>query len=204
MNDTTRVLRPIHGDVRPVAGAVCADRQHPDAGGAGGVDNLAQSATGGMTTVLGANFVNAVRVAFNRTSIHRGSPPFFDPVDLGVKNFYSYRDDETVMAVTGGFNVSAATSTTGVFWTNRYQASDDLTLIKGRHQFGFGASYAYWKSSQTSHARSGGSWMFNGTIHGPRLSDLMVVQSGSLEHGVPNLLIMDMNYIGCMGRTSGV
>ena len=81
-----------------------------------------------MTTVLGANFVNAVRVAFNRTSIHRGSPPFFDPVDLGVKNFYSYRDDETVMAVTGGFNISAATSTTGVFWTNSYQAADDLTL----------------------------------------------------------------------------
>jgi hypothetical protein len=168
--------------------------------GAGGIDNLAQSATGGMTTVLGANFVNAVRVSFNRTSIHRGSPPFFDPVDLGVKNFYSYRDDETVIAVTGGFNVSAATSTTGVFWTNAYQASDDLTLIKGRHQFGIGASYAYWKSSQTSHARSGGSWMFNGTITGRGLSDLMVGAVGSLEHGVPNLLIMDMNYIGLYGQ----
>lgn len=168
--------------------------------GAGGIDNLAQSATGGMTTVLGANFVNAVRVAFNRTSIHRGSPPFFDPLDLGVKNFYSYRDDETVIAVTGGFNVSAATSTTGVFWTNAYQASDDLTLIKGRHQFGVGASYAYWKSSQTSHARSGGSWMFNGTITGRGLSDLMVGAVGSLEHGVPNLLIMDMNYIGLYGQ----
>jgi hypothetical protein len=161
-----------------------------------GVDNLAQSGTGGMTTVLGANFVNAVRVAFNRTSIHRGSPGFFDPVDLGVKNFYSYRDDETVIAVTGGFNISAATSTTGVFWTNSYQAADDLTLIKGRHQFGVGASYAYWKSSQTSHARSGGSWMFNGTITGRGLSDLMAGAVGSLEHGVPNLLIMDMNYIG--------
>jgi hypothetical protein len=168
--------------------------------GAGGIDNLAQSATGGMTTVLGANFVNAVRVAFNRTSIHRGQPAFFDPVDLGVKNFYSYRDNETVIAVTGGFNVSAATSTTGVFWTNAYQASDDLTLIKGRHQFGIGASYAYWKSSQTSHARSGGSWMFNGTITGRGLSDLMVGAVGSLEHGVPNLLIMDMNYIGLYGQ----
>jgi hypothetical protein len=164
--------------------------------GAGSIDNLAQSATGGMTTVLGANFVNSVRVAFNRTSIHRSQPAFFDPVDLGVKNFYSYRDNETVIAVTGGFNVSAATSTTGVFWTNSYQGADDLTLIKGRHQFGFGGSYAYWKSSQTSHARSGGSWMFNGTITGRGLADLMVGGVGSLEHGVPNLLIMDMNYFG--------
>jgi hypothetical protein len=164
------------------------------------VDNLAQSATGGMTTVLGANFVNAVRVSFNRTSIHRGTPPFFDPVDLGVKNFYSYRDHETVIAITGGPSISAATSTTGVFWTNAYQASDDLTLIKGRHQFGLGASYAYWKSSQTSHARSGGSWMFNGTITGRGLADLLVGAVGSLEHGVPNLLIMDMNYIGLYGQ----
>jgi Carboxypeptidase regulatory-like domain len=165
-----------------------------------GVDNLAQSATGGMTTVLGANFVNAVRVAFNRTSIHRGTPPFFDPVDLGVKNFYSYRDDETVIAVNGGFNLSAATSTTGVFWTNSYQAADDLTLVKGRHQFGFGASVAYWKSFQTSHARSGGSWMFNGTITGRGLADLMVGAVGSLEHGVPNLLVMDMPYFGIYGQ----
>jgi hypothetical protein len=164
------------------------------------VDNLAQSATGGMTTVLGANFVNAVRVAFNRTSIHRGTPPFFDPLDLGVKNFYSYRDDETVIAVTGGFNLSAATSTTGVFWTNGYQVADDLTLVKGRHQFGFGANIAYWKSFQTSHARSGGSWMFNGTTTGRGLSDLLVGAVGSLEHGVPNLLVMDMPYFGIYGQ----
>ena len=168
--------------------------------GAGSINNLAQSLTLGETTVIGANFVNAIRGAFNRTSIHRSQPPFFDPVDLGVKNFYSYRDNETVIAVTGGFNISAATSTTGVFWTNSYQASDDLTVIKGRHQFGFGGSYAYWKSSQTSHARSGGSWMFNGTITGRGLSDLMVGAVGSLEHGVPNLLIMDMNYIGLYGQ----
>src|SRR5690349_19189168 len=119
-----------------------------------------------MTTVLGAYFVNAVRVVFNRTSIHRGTPPFFDPIDLGVMNFYSYRDDETVIAITGGPSIPAATSTTGVFWTNGYQAADDLTLIKGRHQFGFGANIAYWTPSQTSHARSGGSWMFNGSTTG--------------------------------------
>ena len=42
--------------------------------------------------------------------------------------------------------------------------------------------------------------MFNGTITGRGLSDLMVGAVGSLEHGVPNLLIMDMNYIGLYGQ----
>ena len=184
------------GDILTLAGSTT-----PSLPGAG-VDNLAQSATGGVTTVVGANFVNAVRVAFNRTSIHRGTPPYFDPVDLGVKNFYSYRDNEMVLAVNGAFSISAATSTTGVFWTNSYQAADDVTLISGRHQYGFGASLAYWKSSQTSHARSGGSWIFNGQTSGRPIADLLIGAVGSVEHGVPNLLIMDMKYIGLYGQDS--
>ena len=164
--------------------------------GGGGLDNLAQSATGGDTFIFGTNVVNSLRVAFNRTSINRGSPPFFDPVDLGVKNFHTYRDGEMVLNVTGGFNISAATSTTGIFWTNSYQVTDDITMVRGPHQLGFGANFAYWKSSQTSHARSGGSWMFNGQTTGRGLADLLVGAVGSVEHGVPNLLIMDMNYAG--------
>ena len=164
--------------------------------GGGGLDNLAQSLTMGDTLVFGTNLVNSLRVAFNRTSINRGSPPFFDPLDLGVRNFHTYRDGEMVLAVTGGFNISAATSTTGIFWTNSYQVTDDVTMVRGRHQLGFGANVAYWKSSQTSHARSGGSWMFNGQTTGRGLADLLVGAVGSVEHGVPNLLIMDMNYAG--------
>ena len=164
--------------------------------GGGGLNNLAQSATFGDTLVFGNNMVNSLRVAFNRTSINRGSPAFFDPLDLGVKNFHTYRDGEMVLAVTGGFNISAATSTTGIFWTNSYQAADDVTLVRGRHQLGLGANMAYWKSSQTSHARSGGSFMFNGQTTGRGLADLLVGALGSVEHGVPNLLVMDMVYAG--------
>ena len=39
-----------------------------------GLDNLAQSVTAGQTLVPRSNMVNALRVAFNRTSIHRASP----------------------------------------------------------------------------------------------------------------------------------
>ena len=66
----------------------------------------------------------------------------------------------------------------------------------GSHQLGFGANIAYWKSIQTSHARSGGSWMFNGQTTGRGLADLLVGAVGSVEHGVPNLLVMDMDYVG--------
>jgi hypothetical protein len=161
-----------------------------------GLDNLAQSATVGDTMIFGANIVNALRFAFNRTSINRGSPAFFDPTDLGVRDFYSYRPGEMVLSVTGGFNISAGTAATGIFWTNAYQLTDDVTVVRGRHQMGFGGSYAYWHSFQTSHARSGGNWIINGQTTGSGLADFLIGAVSSMEQGVPNLLEMDMNYIG--------
>jgi hypothetical protein len=163
--------------------------------GTPGLDNLAQSLAIGETAVLGNNTVNALRFAFNRTSIHRGTPPFFDPHDLG-SNVYSYKPGEMVLAITGGFNISAGTATTGIFNTNASQLSDDLTLVRGNHQLGFGASAAYWAMDFLTHARSGGNWLINGQATGLGLADFLVGRVASLEHGGPGALPMNMWYIG--------
>jgi hypothetical protein len=167
-----------------------------------GLDNLAQSLTLGDTMVFGSNMVNSLRVAFNRTSINRSSPPFFDPTTLGVRNFHSYWPGEMVLIVTGGFNLSGGTATTGIFATNSYQVADDVTLVRGAHQLGFGASIAYWKSSQTSHARSSGNWTVNGQTTGRGLADLLIGAVSGMEHGNPNLLVMDMKYVGLYAQDS--
>ena len=106
-----------------------------------GLDNLAQSAVVGDTLVFGSNAVNSVRVTYNRTSIHRGNPPFFDPHALG-SNVHSYSPDEMVLSVVGGFTVGAGTATKGIFGTNASQVSDDLTLVRGNHQIGVGGNLA--------------------------------------------------------------
>src|SRR5437867_2391041 len=103
--------------------------------GTPGLDNLAQSLALGDTSIYGHNMVNAIRFAFNRTAVHRGTPPFFDAADLGSK-VYSYKPGEMVLAITGGFNISAGTATTGIFITNASQLGDDLTLVRGNHQIG--------------------------------------------------------------------
>jgi hypothetical protein len=163
--------------------------------GTPGLDNLAQSFAAGDTAVLGNNTVNSLRFAFNRTSIHRGTPEFFDPQDLGA-NVYSYKPGEMVLAVTGGFNISAGTATTGIFDTNASQLSDDLTLVRGDHQIGLGGSLAYWKMDFLTHARSGGNWLVNGQATGLGLADFLVGRVSSLEHGGPGVLPMDMWYVG--------
>jgi hypothetical protein len=160
-----------------------------------GLDNLAQSVAGGSTMVFGNNMVNSLRIAFNRTSIHRGSPPWFEPKDLGSK-VYSYNPGEMVLTITGGFNISAGTATTGIFNTNTYQIGDDLSLVRGNHQFSLGANMAYWKMDFLTHARSGGDWNINGSATGLGLADFLLGRVARLEHGGPASMPMHMYYVG--------
>ena len=139
--------------------------------------------------------VNSLRFAFNRTSIHRGSPPWFDPQDLG-SNVYSYNPGEMVLTITGGFNIAAGTATTGIFNTNTYQMGDDLSMVRGNHQISFGANTAYWKMDFLTHARSGGDWNINGQATGLGLADFLVGRVARLEHGGPADMPMHMWYVG--------
>src|SRR6185503_13922145 len=103
---------------------------------------------------------------------------------------------EMVLAVTGGFNISAGTATTGIFITNASQLGDDLTLVRGNHQLGLGGSAAYWKMNFLTHARSGGNWLVNGQATGLGLADFLVGRVASLEHGGLGVLSMNMWYVG--------
>jgi hypothetical protein len=163
--------------------------------GTPGLDNLAQSAAVGSTLVFGNNKVNSLRFAFNRTAILRGGPPWFEPKDLG-SNVYSYRPGEMVLEIDGGFGISAGTATTGIFQTNTYQVSDDLSLVRGDHQFSFGANLAYWKMDFLTHARSGGNWLVNGQVTGLGLADFLLGRVTRLEHGGPAVMPMHMWYTG--------
>jgi hypothetical protein len=160
-----------------------------------GTNNLAQSFTFGDTMILSSNTVNSLRVAFNRTSVHRYQAPFFSPKDLG-SNVYSYNPGEMVLTVTGGFNISAGTATKGIFSTNTYQLNDDYSTVKGAHQLSVGADVAYWKYAGESHARSGGNWTISGQITGAGLADFLIGRVTTLEHGGPAIIPVDQKYVG--------
>ena len=90
--------------------------------------------------------LNAVRFAYNRTDIHRTSTDFFSAPEVGI-NIYSYMPHYMLLNVTGGLHSSAAARRRqSTFDTPSWQISDDLTLVRGGHQFVFGGSFARWKS----------------------------------------------------------
>jgi hypothetical protein len=161
----------------------------------GGRDNLAQSLAIGDTQVLTNNLVNNLRFAFNRTSIHRTHTNFFGVNDVGV-NTYSYLDDYMLLGVTGGFNVGGGTENEATFKTNSYSISDDLTWVRGNHQFGFGTNLAFWDSLSLANVRSPGTFNFDGGATGLGLADFLTGRLNTFIQSAPNTLDMTQWYFG--------
>lgn len=155
----------------------------------------ANSFTVGETAVLGPSMVNAIRVAYNGTSLNSVREPFVDAPGLGV-NAFTYFPGKLTMTITGGFNIGQADSIRSVLNTDAFQVADDLTLIRGRHQLAVGANFAYWTSDTELNARSGGLWQFNGSQTGLGLADFLAGRLFRLEQGAPNVLPIDQTYIG--------
>ena len=165
-----------------------------------GVDNLAQSLTLGDTLVLGTSTVNSLRFAFNRSTVNRFNNDFFGPPELGI-NAYNYSPTkEMILSVTGGFSISAATATRGIATNNSYQVSDDLTIVRGRHQFGVGANLAYWTSLQKTWARGGGTWDFNGQTTGLGLGDFLLGRVALFEQGDAGGVDLSQWYTGAYAQ----
>jgi hypothetical protein len=163
----------------------------------GGRDNKARSLTVGDTMVLNNNTVNAIRVAYNNTDIHRIHEPIgFSASDVGVR-IHSYIDDYLLVNVTGGgFQLGGGTESEARFQTPSYQVSDDLTIVRGAHQFGIGGNVSYWTSLSQANVRSPGQFTFNGTITGLPLADFLTGSLFQLIQATPNSLDMKQLYLG--------
>ncbi len=164
--------------------------------------NMLQSVTVGDTMVLSTSVVNSIRGSYNYTKVQRYQTPFFGPKDIG-SNVYSYPPGgQMVLNVTGGFRVSQGTATKREEINTAYGVADDMTVLKGNHQFGFGGNVQYWEGDYNSSSRTGGNWIIDGRATGLGLADFMVGRVTSLEHGGPNILNVDNWYMGLYAQDS--
>jgi hypothetical protein len=154
-----------------------------------GRDNLAQSVTIGDTYLFNSQTVNSFRVAFNRTAIHRTAKNFFSAPELGVNSF-SYLPHFVHMTVSGAFSLGGPTQNDATFNNNMFSVSDNLTLVRGGHQLSFGGHLAWWESISRADARSPGIFIFNGSVTGRSLADLLTGNLFLFIQSAPNLLDM--------------
>ena len=167
----------------------------------GGRDNLAQTFALGENYVINSGTLNAIRFAYNNLDINRTSTDFFSAPEVGI-NTYSYMPHYMLLNITGGFQLGGGTESMSTFDTPSWQISDDLTLVRGSHQFVFGGSYASWKSLSSANVRSPGQFSVDGTITGLGLADFMLGRLGTngLVQAAPNTLDMEGKSLGLFAQ----
>ena len=166
-----------------------------------GANDWSHSLTLGATTVITSSTVNAVRFAMNKATVDNYQTKFFSPKDIG-SNVYSYDPGYMVLNASPAFQIYPANQARAAFDNRTYQIAEDLTVVRGNHQFGVGANTQFWRGHYTSTSRANGSWIINGSATGLSLADLLVGRVTTLEHGGQNLLLVNNWYLGAYAQDS--
>jgi hypothetical protein len=164
--------------------------------------NLMHSASVGDTMVLSSALVNSARVTINWTHVKRYQNPMFQPSDVGIKLFSYAPGEQFPLTVNNAFSLQSGQATKREEFNTVYAFSDDVTLVKGGHQFGFGGILQFWHGNFTSSSRTGGNWIVDGHVSGSPLADFMIGRIASVEHGGPNILNIKNYYTGWYGQDS--
>jgi hypothetical protein len=153
----------------------------------GGLDDLSQTFAIGHTYLISPSTINTFRGSANRVAVFRFSDDYFDPCDIGVK-FSCLVPHQTVVNVTGGFGIGAGTNIFASFVPTNYTLSDDVSMIRGSHQLGFGFSGFKYQHSQKANVYSSATFGFSGlpTATGLGMSDFLLGQVSSMTQGSPN------------------
>jgi len=153
-----------------------------------GKDDLFQSGAFADTITMGSNKVNSFRLSANRVATQRVKPSYFDVDDLGIKAWHlSPRlDDMIFVTVANAFQVGSRTSASSSYRESGFQLSDDLGVIRGNHQFNFGASWMAFQQNSNSLSQTIGIWQFNPVVTSLSMADFMLGQLTFLQQGAPN------------------
>ncbi len=161
----------------------------------GGRNNLTQSAAIGDTHLFGSNKVNSFHLSMNRSAIHRTDKGFYDAQTEGINSFSSIPDyfQMTVSGGGGGFAIGSGIESESTFHTDTYEVGDDFSIVKGSHQFSFGARIAHWISSSDANVRSTGVFSFTGggpPSTGSGMADFLTGKLALIDDALPNTLFM--------------
>ena len=167
--------------------------------GAGGRDNAAHSFTVGDTHVLSSTMVNNVRVFLNRTRVVRYHDELFGPEDVGVNIFTSVPNYMNI-TTTGAFSINTGTETFSSYEPNTYGVTDDVTIVRGSHQFGVGAAFTWSDWKMLANVRSMGVISFNGGVTGLPLADFMLGRVFEFRQAEPYTLDYTQRYLGFYGQ----
>jgi Carboxypeptidase regulatory-like domain len=158
-------------------------------------DDLATSVTVGHTYLLSPSTMNSFRASMNRIAGNHPGPSFFGPSDVGI-NAYSYLPHFMAVTVTGGPAIGQGTGADLYIYVTMLQGNDDVSIIRGSHQFSFGGHVANSLVDGLANVRSVGNYTFNGQITGLGMADFLTGNMFQFRQSAPNGLIENQRFLG--------
>ena len=151
-----------------------------------GNKDRSQTGTFGDTYAFSPTVLNSFHATFDRRRDDRGAAPnLISPSTVGITN-NQLLSNFIDINVSNYFGAGCGTCAPGYFNVNDYQLSDDFTLIKGKHQLGFGADIRREQLNIENNQQSNGIFNFNGTVSGNALADFLLGIQSSYSQGNPN------------------
>ncbi len=139
-----------------------------------GNDERAQTITLGDTYTLSPITLNSAHFTFERRRDNRGPAGVgISPQTIGSQIF-SQDPDFLLVTVTNYFSTYCGTCNHAYFNTNTWSYTDDMTLIRGRHQIMFGANIIRTQGNFNNNYDLDGSFGFGQNLSGDNLSDFML------------------------------
>jgi len=160
-----------------------------------GQDDLATSFTIGETWLIDPTTVNSFRASLNRVAANHPGPSFFGPSDVGVKAF-SYLPHFMSITVTGGPTIGQGTGADLFANITQYQLNDDVSLVRGSHQFGVGVSAALSTVYALANVFSIGTYPFTGQATGLGMADFLTGKVTGSQQATPNGLVNYERFFG--------
>ena len=162
-----------------------------------GTDDLAQSLTGGFTTVVSTKVVNSFRVFRNWVDTNHPGAKYFGPQDVGI-NAYTYVDKSLPLAVSGAFSLGVPSNFISdlVDTHGNYGVSDDITMVRGSHQISFGGNFMRSHLNSDANAWSRGFYQFAPVFTGLAVADFLTGFTTFFRQGSPNPENISQNFFG--------
>jgi len=144
-----------------------------------------QTFTFGDSYIFSPTTLNSFHATFNRRRNNRGvAANVINPTTLGV-NMTAPIPNFLQITTLNYFNVGCTTCSPGHFNGNTYQVSDDVILIRGKHEIGFGGDFRRLQGNLLANTSTNGSFSFSGSYTGDSLADLLLGDMASFSQGNP-------------------
>src|SRR5262249_43741532 len=116
--------------------------------------------------------------------------------DLGIAMTSGISNFSRVTVSNNGFAYGGAGASPSVFNTSSFQFSEDISMVRGAHQIGFGANYIHPQLNQRSGLNAGGAFTFNGSVTGLSMPDFFIGNASAFSQGTYSTGYNRQHYIG--------